>query len=674
MTTDDRPNSRLRNLAKRCGRLGMSVVISLALVGACLAARARGWLERLELLGSDLIVRFEPRNASSAAPILIVLISEADIQSLPQYPISDGILAELLDRLLQFHPSVIGMDIFRDRPVIAGANDDGPKRLDDIIRKNGSIIWNFKYKGLGTGVSAPPALQAELTNPRVRVPLRVGFADAELDPDGVVRRMILRITESRRRELLSLDLQLARVWLRGQGIRIQLGAGPANPEPVVVGSAVLSPLGPNDGPYVNRPVNGIQQWHDFAGPSWFHTISLQQALKGSLSEADVKGAIVLVGVDAESEKDHFDTPIHSSPAEPGVSLHARATEQIIRAAKGQPMTQFLSKPREVAWIAVWGIAGGMLGFGVRSPKVFAVLLGIGIVTIALVPYLALRESIWVPVVPPLLCWVASPLFVTSYVSYQEKADRAVLMNLFARHVSKQVADTIWERRKEFIRDGRLVPRTQEATVLFTDLRDFTAISEKLEPVQLIALVNEYLNHMTAAVTAHDGVVNKYIGDSIMAIFGAPIPSTTQDSIANDARRAVECALAMRRELAALNAQWSAQGRGTVQMRVGIHTGPLVAGSVGGAQRLEYTVLGDTVNTASRLENYNKDVMDTDIAADGCRILIGPRTRDLLPRQFLTRPLGQIHLKGREGLLSIHGVIGVAPTIPSTALSEDRSAS
>jgi adenylate cyclase len=222
-----------------------------------------------------------------------------------------------------------------------------------------------------------------------------------------------------------------------------------------------------------------------------------------------------------------------------------------------------------------------------------------------------------------------------------------------------VADTIWERRQEFLRDGLLVPRAQEATVLFTDLCNFTALSEKLGAAALIDLINQYMSRMSATVTQQRGVVNKYIGDSIMAVFGAPIPSTTDAQIADDAHRAVNCALAMRRELARLNTDWKARGLGTVQMRVGIHTGPLVAGSVGGAGRLEYTVLGDTVNTASRLESYDKEIMDSDIAADGCRIIIGPRTQQLTAAFFLTRPLGEIHLKGRAGLLCLHGVIGPA---------------
>jgi adenylate cyclase len=633
MSAVDRDHSRLRRLTRRFARLGVSLSIAFAVVGACIVVRGRGWLEKLELLASDQIVRMAPRESQPAAPILLVLVDESDIDALQQYPISDAYLADLLNRLLQFHPAAIGVDLFRNIPVVYITHDDGPQRLATVMLNHGNIIWAYKYKGVGTGIPPPTPLRGK--------PQRLGFVDVEPDTDGEVRRMILQIETPDRRMLPSFDLRLCGVSLRSRGQKANLD---------------LHALGQNEGPYVNRPVNGIQQWHDFAGPRQFRTISFLEALKGPLSDADVKGAIVLVGIDAESFKDHFDTPLNSNPPEPGVSIHARAVEQLLRAANGQAMTQFWTRPRESSWFLAWGVLGALLGYVTRSPRFFAVEVFLGIVAIVFFVYLEACRMVWVPVVPPLLCWVGSAMFVTSYVSHQEKADRTVLMQLFAKHVSTQVADTIWDRREEFIRGGQLVPRTQEATVLFTDLCDFTAISERLDPAVLMGLVNEYMGRMSGCVGEHGGVVNKYIGDSIMAVFGVPIPSTTPEQIAGDAIRAVQSALAMRRELANLNEQWKARDVAPVRMRVGIHTGRLVAGSLGGVQRLEYTVLGDTVNTASRLESYDKEVMDADIAAEGCRILIGPRTTELVGNAFLTRTLGPIILKGKKGSIGVHGVI------------------
>ena len=150
------------------------------------------------------------------------------------------------------------------------------------------------------------------------------------------------------------------------------------------------------------------------------------------------------------------------------------------------------------------------------------------------------------------------------------------------------------------------PQRLTATVLFTDLEGFTSVSECLGEQALMDWLATYLDVMSQQVMAHGGVINKYMGDAIMALFGVPIPHTSAAEISQDAVHAVQCALAMRRELIQLNRRWRDQQQPTIRMRVGIYTGPLVAGTVGSAERLEYTVYGDTVN-ASRLESYEKDV-------------------------------------------------------------------
>ncbi|MCA9573539.1 MAG: adenylate/guanylate cyclase domain-containing protein, partial [Myxococcales bacterium] len=194
-----------------------------------------------------------------------------------------------------------------------------------------------------------------------------------------------------------------------------------------------------------------------------------------------------------------------------------------------------------------------------------------------------------------------------HAALRERADRATLMQIFSRHVSGDVANALWQQRDQFLEGGR--PRSQrlDATVLFTDLRGFTTVSERLDPQSLMDWLNEYMEAMANQVSAHHGIVDKYIGDAVMAVFGVPLARTSEAETRADARNAIECALGMERELARLNAHWRAAGLPEARMRVGIFTGPLVAGSLGSANRLNYTVIGDTVNTASRLESYDKSV-------------------------------------------------------------------
>jgi adenylate cyclase len=162
-----------------------------------------------------------------------------------------------------------------------------------------------------------------------------------------------------------------------------------------------------------------------------------------------------------------------------------------------------------------------------------------------------------------------------------------------------------------------------------------------------------------------------MGDAIMALFGVPIPRLSEAEISQDAVHAVQCALAMRHELIQLNRRWQEQQQPTIKMRIGIYTGPLVAGTVGSAARLEYTVLGDTVNTAARLESYGKETFSVESIDSPCRILIGTATLQYLGQQFQTQYVGEVHLKGKEQTTTIYRVMGEQHNRTQVGLKEGR---
>ncbi len=203
---------------------------------------------------------------------------------------------------------------------------------------------------------------------------------------------------------------------------------------------------------------------------------------------------------------------------------------------------------------------------------------------------------------------------------REKGQKAVLMQLFSKHVSPQVAESLWEQREQFLQGGR--PRSQGLVVtsMFTDLQGFSTISEKQDPEILMKWLNTYLEMMTTTVMEHDGVVDDFFGDGIKINFGVPIPRNSEEEIAGDASNAVSCALAMERKMIKLNSMMVAQGYHPLRMRIGIYTGSVVAGSLGSADRMKYTTLGDTVNTAARLESFSKELDLPQLADRPCRIL------------------------------------------------------
>jgi adenylate cyclase len=195
------------------------------------------------------------------------------------------------------------------------------------------------------------------------------------------------------------------------------------------------------------------------------------------------------------------------------------------------------------------------------------------------------------------------------------------------------------------------------TVMFIDLQDFTKISENTDPEALIDWLNTYMGAMARLVMEHGGMVDDYIGDGLKANFGVPFRSASEVVLRRDALSAVNCALAMGTELKRLNEIWRAQNLPTAAMRVGIVTGPVVAGSVGNERRLKYTTIGDTVNIASRLENYGKEAEKLNDTNNFCRILIDENTLSFVGREFIVQKVGQLDLKGKSKKVTAYRVIG-----------------
>jgi adenylate cyclase len=189
----------------------------------------------------------------------------------------------------------------------------------------------------------------------------------------------------------------------------------------------------------------------------------------------------------------------------------------------------------------------------------------------------------------------------------------------------------------------LAPQEKQVVVFYADIRNFTTIFERGDPQKLIALLNEYLTEMTTIIAQHGGTIDKYIGDAIMAVWGAP----TSRGSAEDAWHAVAAAVEMRQRLAELRPQWTAQGHPEIFNGVGVHYGPALVGEVGSQQRSEYTAIGDTVNTASRIEGINKEL--------GTDLLISEAVYKLVKDRVEARSLGAHALKGRTGQVELYHV-------------------
>lgn len=664
---DARPSNRFDRLLTPAG----AAVACLLVLAVVLFARERGWLFTGEARLLDQLMLLRAQNAAAEpGPCVVVRISERDIRDLmQQYPIGDRLLADAVDRIADAGPRVIGIDLFRDIPV-PDREGFAAERLEAVLKARRNVVGIYLINPDEDWVGPPPALRGTQ---------RAGFNNVPEDADGRVRRALLYDDDPK--NLMGRDLPpgetvaasepafallLALRYLRADGITLEpLDDDPAAPT-LKLGGALLRRPATTLGGYVAslpepcRPRN-YELLLDLRTRWPVEELDLTELFSPAFDPSRLKERIVLFGVRTTSVKDYLPTALDTYT--PGVAMQAIIADQLVRAARGRDP----ARPRvagvdawgdmaESAWIAGWCGVGGAIGLLVRSAGRAVLLAGAAAAVLAAAAYAAARADVWIPLLPPAIGLAASAGLVAAWVSARESADRRAWAALTGKLVSPEIAAALWQSRRELFDHGRMRPRKMTATVLFFDLKGFTAMSERVSPEEMIGLLNELFQEMSTTVEAHGGVVNKYVGDQIMALFGPPLPRTTEAHHRQDAQNAVRCAAALRQKLVEVNARWRPLGRPTISMRIGIFTGPLVAGSLGSRDRLEYTVIGPTVNTASRLESAAKDLFDDRIAPGNCRILIGQPTKDRLDDTFRVVPVEVGEMKGISEAFGVYAVV------------------
>ena len=620
--------------------VAMTLLVFLAVMGV----RSQGLLESLELQAYDWAFRLGPHQQGQRPPMTLVTITEQDIQTLGHWPISDEVLAKALTHIHAQGPRVIGVDIYRDLEV-----PPGRQVLNQVLTTHPEIIMVQKFgKPEQGGIPGPRILKG--TD-------RVGFSDMLVDPDGVVRRGLLFLDDSTTVSR-SFPLLLAMTYLRPEGII----AEPAedNPDWLKLGQAVFRPFEADDGSYVQADAQGYQFLLNLdRRPNRFPTLSLQAVLAGEVNPEVIHDRIVLLGVVSEGVKDYFYTSqcgslIHC-PRVSGIELHGHLVAQLLRDARagGAPIVT-ITDAQESIWILMWVLGGALVGIWVRGAWRFTIVVLLGVLALSSIVVASIANSWWIPWIPSALGWVVNAMVVIAYISKQEHQDRQALMGLFSRHVSPQVAAAAWEQREQFLENGRWRPQTLVVTTLFTDLEGFTAMAETMPPDQLWEWLNTYMDTMVKIITDHGGLIDDYYGDMIKAGFGVLTSEPTEDQIRHNAREAVQCSLAMEQEMLRLNRHWQQQGLGSIRMRVGINTGSVMVGSLGSAERLKFTTIGDAVNIAARLENLQKDQWKTEDPNTVCRILIGEPTKQRLgAHPWVFQEVGSVLLRGKAQSLSVY---------------------
>ncbi|HXD98932.1 MAG TPA: adenylate/guanylate cyclase domain-containing protein [Candidatus Acidoferrum sp.] len=582
------------------------------------AASSLHYLESWQMLAFHLLQQMQGHQPPH--DVVLIAIDEAAFEGLGRRnPISRRYLARVVRGLQKSGAAVVGIDITFTTPT--ASPDDAA--LAGAIRE-------FSDHGLSRvvllgplGPGAVPLGTATL-GPSVMLASPAVPADA----DGLIRRIdpVLSGPEGRPAPTLALAVVARLAGLDSATLEEALATGQPLALPRLQADAGLVPSGPP--PVTARA--GVEWPINYVGPSGSFT-PIPSDVVAAIGDADgdaaadnpLRGRIALVGGTFADSRDYYPTP-HGLMS--GVEIHANVVHMLT--------TRRFIRPS---------------GWGVGLAINVLVVLAASVVLVSLRPLLGTVVCVagaFVIGVPAAVLafdrggyWIdfVLPVLATSLMGLGSDAlDRRRFRDSFARYLSRDVMAKVLSDAPSLRGEHR------EVSILFSDLRGFTTLSERMQPEQIAAHLNEYFEAMTAAIFAHRGMINDFVGDAVMAVFGAPVDD------ADHAWNALQSALAMNRALAALNERWQAAGLPSLRMGIGIHTGPVFAGNVGGRERIKYTVIGDPVNVASRVEGLNKELGTTVLITEETLAAIGDRVR--------VRDCGPIAVKGRVEKVRVFEVL------------------
>ncbi|HEX2526411.1 MAG TPA: CHASE2 domain-containing protein [Geminicoccus sp.] len=646
----------------------LTVLAGAALLFALVVmARAHGWFERLELLGHDLMVNaYASAQAVPDPGIVVVGITEADRRAYGGVP-TDGVVATALEAILAGEPAAVGIDLFRgDMPVGPLGTCSDPAGFERLSGLLGTDPRLYMILDVDMFASTEAVRQSPLA------PMLEGYprlASAEMvsdEADRVLRRGLLTYVLDDELMLWSIGARVALATLERDGLQpLQTEDGT-----LVLGGHHMPPLGSNDGPYVDLDAAGYQRLLSWPARQ-LPVFAMGDVVEGRVDPEEFTGKTVLIGPMARSSKDYFTGVLFEGNEETtdrmlpkrsiyGVEVHAQLAAQMLLEARGQiPVLRTLASSSTLALLALAATGGMLAGALTRRPVTSMLVVTSGALAIPAAAWVAMGAGLWVSWVPHMVCWVLAAGLGFLSVAWRETRKREAISGLFRTYLPPAVADQLWAERDELVDGGRPVPRTLPATVLFSDIRGFTGITETLQPRDLFAWLERFHGRMTDLVAAHGGIVADFMGDGMMAVFGAPIPRTAPAEIEQDALAACRAALAIAQALPVLGKELQAQGLPIVRIRIGIHTGDVMAGAIGGRDRLQYALLGDTTNIAARLEQVKLPGLPGD--DDHCRILISADTYRLVQGQFTAEPISLPEpLKGKTRPVDVLRLLG--PTI------------
>jgi adenylate cyclase len=642
-------------------------------------------VEELRLRGFDLYQNIEPR-APAESPVVIVDIDEASVSALGQWPWPRTVLADMLTRIYEMQAVAVGFDVVFPEPDRASPGeavkhfrnvDQGTRELlahlpsnDDVfaqaigegkvvLGQSGTHTINTRVSGqrpeTGIATMGPDPTRFLIAYPYLlrnlpeleRAAAGRGLFSIRPERDGIVRRMPI-VMQAEGKIVPALTMDMLRVVTDSGAILIRTDEAGIR---IVAVPGLELPTDPNG-----------RIWVHFGPHDEARYVSAKDVVEGNVAPDRFAGKLVLVGASAIGLSDIKTTPV--SAAIPGVEVHAQLLESALTGS-------LLSSPG-------WAISVEMLGAlaaGTVLALVAPVASALTLFAIAVIAAAAFVAGSWIAfdryqmlfdVTFPLTAMLAVYMSLVLIGYFREQLDRRRIRSAFGQYLSPTLVERLARSPKQLVLGGE----ERVMTVLFSDVRGFTTISEayKDDPQGLTTLMNRFLTPVTDAIIARNGTIDKYMGDAVMAFWNAPLDDTDHE------RNACHAALDMLERVDALNQEREREASARagafvpIKIGIGINTGRCTVGNMGSDLRFQYTVMGDSVNLASRLEGQTKGY--------GVSIIIGSRTAAAAAGQFALLEIDCIRVKGKREPEVIYTVIGradVAKTREFESLQEHWSA-
>ncbi len=623
-------------------RAGITIALIVAIVLSALHLMNVHILEVLEEKTLDM--RFSLRGKIAPGPeTVIAAIDEKSINKLGRFPWPRSVWGRVVDRFTEEGAKVVVFDVFFTEP----ENVESDDLFQKAVQNNGRVILPvvFDFSAAGYKESGftdknldfmTPSAYAVLKNTdspfspleaKMVLPTLLRFSAfakslAQInmipDSDGTLRWEMLAV-KFQNDYYASIGLQAARIYrgLKSTDLVLDFSGS------VHLGDTTI----PID-EYGRMLIN-------YRGPAGtFPVYSISDILDRTTPRGAFKDKIILIGPTAMGIYDLRVTPFSNNM--PGIEKHASVVDNILH-------KDFIHRTETSVYGLIFFFA---IALGVALPRLgakagAALFLALFAGYLGLVYYLFVAKGIWFNLVYPGFALFFGYTSQTAYRFLMEERRARDIRKMFSSYVSKRIVD-------ELIRDpskAKLGGDRKEITVLFSDIRGFTSFSEKHQPEEVVSLLNEYLGAMTEIVFAHEGTLDKFVGDAIMALWGAPVGQP------DHAERAARCALAMIAKLKELQAKWTAEGKYVIDIGIGINTGDMVVGNMGAeGKKMDYTVIGDNVNLGARLEGLTRKYNN--------HIIISEYTYEKIKDVVQAKELDSVTVKGKEKPVVVYDLVGL----------------